>query len=540
MKNDFYYLFVLFLLCSCGNDVKKTAREEAGFKGLVKKVLSIDYEAVDKFGEGRIVTGKPETFGSYMEEYDSIGNIVSHTDYYLKNKYLSSESLYDKNGIELKYTSYESNGDINFEYLYNEKGQEISWMSYDDGKLKHSKKYEYNEKGDKIKEIDLLDGDVENTQIKYNELGQKTWLKDDFRTIVYEYENKLLKKETNTFRVGYIYKSVDVTDYKYNSNNQLIKEISYDDGKLKKSQRYEYNDSNKKIKHIIERDGKVECTFYKYDDFGRLIDVLETDGENPDKSDVKGRRKLFYANDNAVNAYRKQFWDETGKLKYDNYDMCFLMSEDTLSIVSFNIDNEITNIKRFMKKGENLHRINYRTDCDPDVVNYNYVSGLLISSIEESGRTTNYEYEKDELIKKTEETYKGKIITLYENQLPISQTKYDNNNKIEWNATINYDGDLINGKTIRTIKNKDNEEVVETTYKNGVVVQRRELSKGVTLISDYTYNDNGDLIEVKCTDGSSRKYSYEYDPFNNWLKRTCITNGTIKITERSIEYFKVL
>lgn len=538
MKNKFCYLIVLVLLCSCDNNVNKTAREEAGFKGLVKKVLSIDYEAIDKFGEGKIVTGKPESFGAYMEEYDTLGNVISHTDYYLNNKYISSEAIFDKNGIELKYTAYESNGDIDFEFLYNDKGQQISWISYDDGKLKHSMKYEYNDKGDKIKEIDLLEGDVQNIQIKYNELGKKTWLKDDFRTITYEYENELLKKETSTFQVGYIYRSVDVTNYKYNSKGQLIEELSYDNGKLKKNERYEYNENNQKVKYVIERDGKVECKFYKYDDFGRLIDVLETDGENPDNSVVKGRNKLFYANNNAAEAYRKQFWDETGKLKYDNYDMCFLMSEDTLSVVSFNIDNEITNIKRFMKKGENLHRINYRTDCDPDVINYNYVSGLLISKTDESGHTTNYEYEKDELIKKTEETFNGKTITLYEDQLPISQTKYDNNNRIEWSETIEYDGDLRNGKTTRTIKNKDNEEVVETTYKNGVVVQRRDFSKGVTLISDYTYNDNGDLIEVKCTDGSSRKYSYEYDPFNNWLKRTCITqNGTTKITERSIEYF---
>lgn len=136
MKNKFCYLIVLVLLCSCDNNVNKTAREEAGFKGLVKKVLSIDYEAIDKFGEGKIVTGKPESFGAYMEEYDTLGNVISHTDYYLNNKYISSEAIFDKNGIELKYTAYESNGDIDFEFLYNDKGQQISWISYDDGKLK--------------------------------------------------------------------------------------------------------------------------------------------------------------------------------------------------------------------------------------------------------------------------------------------------------------------------------------------------------------------------------------------------------------------
>ena len=70
---------VLLLGCffvSCANQPSKTDRENENFKGLVKSVLTIEYNALDKFGEGKITRNDPSFWGSEYVLFDSIGNYL--------------------------------------------------------------------------------------------------------------------------------------------------------------------------------------------------------------------------------------------------------------------------------------------------------------------------------------------------------------------------------------------------------------------------------------------------------------------------------
>lgn len=510
-------LLIALLLSSCNNVKKESARESAGIRGLVKKVVSIDYDAIDRFGEGEIITSTPQAFGSYIIVYDSLGNIINKRDFYFKERTISTERF------------------------YNEKGQLTKWISYDDDeKIRFSLAYEYNEQGDEIKEIDLLDGDTENITIKYNEQGQKIYEKKDLYTTTYNYDGKNLIEKKAIWRIGHYYSSVSVTKYKYNEQNYLVEENEYDDGILEEINKYEYDINGNRTKdYKKDEKGKIECVFYKYDDYNRVVDILRTNGEDYSNSDILSRTKCFYTNSVTRTPYRTQRWNEKGELISDNYDICFIVSNDTISEISLNKDDNITYIVRLTQKGKNLHRTSYNIESDPTVTTYNYINKKLVSQYDSEGHSINYEYNKDELIKKTEELRRSKIITLYDNEQEISITSYDDNNKVLWNKNLSYEGNEENGKRICKMSSKENgDSSIETIYKNRKIAKTIETSKGISITSEYTYNEQGDITEIKSTNGELRKYTYEYDPFGNWIKRISYNkDGLSYVTERFIEYF---
>lgn len=510
------FLLIALLLSSCNNAKKESARESAGLRGLVKKVISIDYDAIDRFGEGEIITTKPQAFGSNIIVYDSLGNIINKRDFYFRERTISSEMF------------------------LNEKRQWTKWISYDDTeKVEFSKSFEYNEQGDKIKEIDLLDGDIENIKIKYNEQGQKIYEKNDLYTTTYKYDGKNLIEKIATWRIGY-FSTVYIRKYKYNEQNNLVEETEYNDGKLEEVKKYEYDTKGNKIKYYIKNEkGKIICEFYKHDEYNRVIDILTTNGEDYNNSDILSREKYFYVDNLANTPYRIQTWNEKGELISDNYDVCFMVLGDTISQVSLDKENNITYIVRLAQKGNNLHRISYKIESDPTTTTYNYADNKLVSQYDSDGHSINYEYNKDELIKKTEELKRNKIITLYDNEQEKSITSYDNNNKVLWNKILSYEGNDKNGKRICKMNSKeDGDSSIETIYVNKKIAKTIETSKGITVTSEYTYNEHGDITEIKSTNGELRKYTYEYDPFGNWIKRISYNkDGLSYVTERFIEYF---
>lgn len=482
-----------------------------GLRGLVKKVVSIDYNAIDRFGEGEIITSKPKAFGSYIMVYDSIGNVIDKRDFYFRKRNISMETD------------------------FNEKGKRVKWISYDDDeKVTYLETYEYNEHGDLIKEVDLLDGDTKNITIKYNEQGQKVFEKKDFYTTTYKYEGKNLIEKTAIWKIGN-YSSVDVTKYKYNNQNYLIEENSYDGVK-----KYEYDSKGNRTKYYKKDEkGKIECVFYKYDEYNRVIDVLTTNGEDYNNSDILSRVKNIYANNLTRTPYCKQIWNEKGELISNIHDVCFIVSGDTISKASLNKDNNITSIVRLVKKGNKLHQISYDIESDPTVITYNYINNKLVSQYDSEGCSIFYEYNKNELVKKTEAFRKSKVITLYDEEQETSITSYDEDNKVLWSKTLSYEGNAEYGKIIYIMDSKGNRDCsVEKYFINGKIAKIIETTQGIPVTSEYTYNEQGDVIEVKSTDGNLRKYVYEYDPFGNWTKRITYNKGSVSsVTERSLEYF---
>lgn len=491
----------------------ESAKENAGLRGPVKEVISIDYEAINKFGNGEIMIRKPQYYGSSIQTYDSLGNIINEKEYYL-----------DK-------------CNISFEMFYDDKGNWTKWISYNDDEEKViSYQYEYNDKGDRIKEIDLLDGDIEIIEIKYNDKGQKTSSieRDDLftTTYTYNYDGDNIVEETRTFKSRF-YKSTDVTRYEYNEQNKLVGKVEYDNGKL--SDKYEYDKNGNMVFHKEIEDGKTTYEFNKYDEVNRLQEYIKTNKENYANNDIIEKRKYYYTNDSTQTASRIQSWNENGELESDNRIIHFVLDNDTTAQVSLSKDNDINRISRDVKKDGEQYT-SYKIESSHFETIYNYNEGKLVSQYCTNGNSINFEYNKNKLVKKTEKLKGGReVITLYKKGLELSSTSYDDNNVETSTLTFTYEGNKKNGKVMRIYTSKDGGHInTETTYKDGKVSTLKENDN----IYEYSYNEQGDVIEIKATDGSVQKYEYKYDVFGNWVKRIYYNNNDITITERSIEYFQ--
>lgn len=106
------------IILSCGND-KTYSYHEYGLNRPVKSIKVTTYKADSKFGE--VVKGDLEWKGHYLAEFNSIGNIISLTEY-------------------------DINGDLDevSKYKYNEDHNVTDVSEYDeDGKLQYNQSLEY-------------------------------------------------------------------------------------------------------------------------------------------------------------------------------------------------------------------------------------------------------------------------------------------------------------------------------------------------------------------------------------------------------------
>lgn len=493
MKINFLFSILAISLISCSNEDKQSDREANGIKGNVKSILSIDYKAIDKFGQGDIVKEKPTAFGTEYSLYDSLGNILEHRHYYLSECLKRSEYEYDENGNEIKWTRFDEK---------------------DDSKIKYGYEYEYDDKGNKILEINIEDGSRGVVKNEYDE------------------NERLILKKSKDFEYS----------YKYTDDGKVKEWIFEDDLGNKRHVTYEYDEKGNEIKEIlIIPKSEYECCFLsKYDSLSRVIDVIRINNPDADKGEVTQRVKYYYKG-NANLPYRIVKWGENGDIEDETYTVWFSSESDTLSIIKLNKNNCITEISNWHKKKNNIIETFY--DVKSEIFScekYHYTDGVLQSVIDENENTSSYEYDGNNLKRIIRQLTDGKSISVYSKGKIQSSTRYDKQNQIESEYIYEYTGDKSNGMQI--IKFTDSEKkqsISELTFKNGKLVQSKNTQNGITEIIDIEYNEKGDIISANNKlKGEKITYVYKYDTFDNWYYKVEFKNDKAEtITERSIEYF---
>lgn len=170
--------------------------------------------------------------------YDEAGNIIEMIDPVLINE-LKETYKFDKNGILLESSTYNTNGSI----------------------LTSRYTYKYDSLGNKI-EVTSTGG----------------W--GDSRT-TYKYDNKRnMVEEIAHFSGNFHHKNT----YKYDLKGNMIEDAFYDtDKKFSFGNRYKYNEVGRKIEAIVfYPDGKFgNSETYKYDENGNLIEKIENNSTFP-------------------------------------------------------------------------------------------------------------------------------------------------------------------------------------------------------------------------------------------------------------------
>ena len=293
------------ILCSCCSD-KDYDYKVYGLNRAVKSVKVTTYEAESKFGE--IVKGDITRGGTYLAEFNSVGNLSAVTGFY-RDGDIESKTIYKYNDKNLLIEE--------IEYGYN-------------GKLSGRTTYQYNE-DNLLSETTEYDRD--------GNIGYK---------MTNEYDSKFMTKNTYT---GY-YRDDDpfvrTTEF-IRSGKQIIERISMTNGKLTS-------------KDIFTNSGKFDYDYTMYDaDGGEVGTIREEYDKNKNlikyefiskTNENKNQLSIVTYNRKGLPIYLKgaslmldnYLNDYAGYIAWDN-------SSDTFYI-DYEYDKVGNWIKRIICKGE--------------------------------------------------------------------------------------------------------------------------------------------------------------------------------------------
>jgi YD repeat-containing protein len=488
MKKIFLMTALVIVVTSCKDSVsKKTDLEELNLKGSVQSVFTLSYKAIDKFGEGNVVKGKLNSFDNEYILFDSIGNTVSKTTYYIKDVVNNWGSEYDKNGYKIRELWYDDNG-----------------------KLKNYSSTFINDSiGNPLVEIDD-DGDKE--YYTYDANGKMIKKKRSYSYDTYEYDKNgnLIEEKMSVGGYG----SPLVFKYHYDSNNRIIRRD---------------NSGGSYWENKYDEEGKISESFM-YEQGGKLI-----------------KKNKYWKNDKGVEI-KTMSWDKDGLLETEN--KYFYLYEDTLVITQITVDkenllsslicnlynsnNSILNKSAFKITSELFTTHNYR-------YNGNFLTDITYQS-DYTNWTENFIYDKNtKLIESKRIKDDNRTVTKYDKDRRVVQiSEFDKDNAIVRDVKMKYKGNSDKG-TVKIIdKNiKDNTETkIKNTFERGLLVESIVKENNTENIYKYEYNDHNDMVKmVNSKENETLTFKYKYDSKGNWTTKTIFNNEKpTEIQERLIVY----
>ncbi len=480
----------VFISCT-ETPVLKSDKEKDNLKGMVKSVMTASFKAIDKFGEGTLTKGEPNSIGYIYTEYDTLGFYKEQLDYSLNKTKIRATHFYDENYRNYKYEYYNDG---------------------DDTKISFGSESTYDNKGTEIEEKDLSNGKSYKYQTQYDNDGQLVFYKDRYTKNHYKYKNNNLIQH---IEIDNVFERIVTHIYEYDNNGNKVKEIrSFDDG-----DKYYF--------------------FTKYDQFNRIIDSYRTEVDNPTTNDIQQRTKYYYENDSTKEAYLTRSWNNKGEIDLETQKIWFTNLNDTTTVIEIDKkkNNRITRIYDVIKDGGNKIEKFYLTEGEIYYSSkYYYNDGYLASMVSSEGYKQEYKYNDKGELNEVEGTYTDtKHIDTYVKNKRMSSISYDKDGNITrtFHYTYKREGDVE--ICIETFKIKDRERVTQKFYKNEKLIKLIDSDSSVT---EYFYNENGDEICEKNNEGKILKFVYEYDSNGNWIKKISYKDDTpYDITERAITYY---
>lgn len=445
-----------------------------------------------------------DKLGNVVKEIDYITNVVTINTYGEDGQITASQELLGKdaeakNFEQTALTSYDENttytidGDESTEdsiegtveektiYFYNEIGnvtlEVTSATEVKEGLLKS-----FSKKGITVDEIKgLVKGtDIIATLYKY----------DDFlRTIQI---TEISKKGTKT------------TENKYNKNGSVLEEKD-EKGRITK---YSYDSMNRSVKAelIVGKESKATNTSYSYGSINRnngyVIEVLDNlnvvtvtnkNGEVIGKTytDVLGRTVREMSN----GLYIDYTYDKNGRV-YTTYtggtdeSNPNLVVEGKLSVSTY---DESGNLAATIINPE-INGSLFKIGKDSIVTKNSYdKSGNLTSTTDANGNTISYEYDEQGRILKVIEDGSVKATYSYDNLQKDNDGTYES--VVE---TVTY----ANGGVAKTITNGSDQ-----------IISVKDETVSGNIETTYEYDNNGQVICEKYSDGSGIKYDYDVDGY---------------------------
>lgn len=281
MKKAYIFYLALYTLIISSCSDKTYSYQEYGLNCPVKSVKVTTYEAESKFGE--IIKGDLDWSGHYFSEFNSVGNIVSLTEYDDEGDIDGvTKYKYNNDNNVINVSEYDYKGNLDFEYTYEYDG---SLMSKITATFKYSDEdnvyvTDIKREGNTIKEkITHLNGELSSIvkYSKYDKTGAE-WTQYDKDGKEKGKGSSILNKDGKVSR--------------YNINEKEFYEVNWNEkglpSYLKNAELYNnsfisYDNGNESILYIE----------YEYDKKGNWIKQIIYEGEVKEPVTISERTIVY-------------------------------------------------------------------------------------------------------------------------------------------------------------------------------------------------------------------------------------------------------
>ena len=484
----------------------------------------------------------PESYTSKFD-YDYAGRIIKAYNINTTNNYIEYE--YDRLGRKIKEYDYLRNATT---YKYNALNQLIETISPFEGNITRRSVQYYDKNGNLMMQLQQSNkqGEAEKydkVAYRYNSMNRLTAVinydtSDNNKTYVTQYDydavgnitkmftglNCLINTSTETGNDN----DFAVTRYEYNYLNQRI---SVKDP-LQKTIKYKY-DMLGNVREMLDR--LQVTTTYDYDPFGKLTGA--TVNKNGNISFVG------YGYDYAGNRVTMTDGSSTTYYKYD--DLNRLIEEQKLTDgttkeytydangnrKSFKLTvcgNEQMNVTYTYNK---LNQLEYVYYGGTQVAYYQYDKNGNRKTLITGGITTSYLYNKANLLTSLTNQkgstilsqfnytyyYNGNLANETQSGMPQKSYVYDGLGRLKSETqngtTVTYTFDDYHNRYIMNVSGANPYSVTYKYDKNNRLETETKTAGGIITITDYDYDDNGNLL--KKNDGTET--TYQYDGFNRLI-----------------------
>ncbi len=404
------------------------------------------------------------------------------------DKTLLSEYIYDDN-LQLTYVNSRQFGE--FHYTYDEKGRMSSWG--DSQYVLAS--YIYDDK-DRCIHTEGANG-YYTGHFTYDEKNRRTIITDEFGQNIIDYdENRNITQHIDPLG--------RIASYEYNQNNLIIKSTAHN-GQVEE---VSYNDYGQILTYKDSIDPKN--TAYEYDENGRLIKVIYGD----DCITLTRNNKGLVTCEDYNGKYATNY-------KYDTQGQLIETKTDKGNSIHFDYDhyNRLIEIKdkkySFKQKNNIFAQIVSTEDSLGHKEQFTYSPhernprGELSSYINADGERFNFIYNSEGMLESIEDAdgISGKAV--YGPFDTLAEIRMSSGGRY----SFKYDSEL----RLTHVINPHDEEYIYSYDAVGRLIKEQDFASRVT---EFTYDDQDLLIEKKSADGSI--FTYKYDDQWRMIKEEII------------------
>ena len=236
---------------------------------------------------------------------------------------------------------------------------------------------------------------------------------------------------------------------------------------------------------------------YYYNDNGKLVDTRD-----------KMYDWLLHKNSSPVS-------ENDMKLNLDGY-YYILTQGDTLAALNFSKEKGLTNYVHFCMIDGKKYTISHVAKSDV-YRKCELKDGKILKNEWKDGILETFEYDGNIIVKAQQKSKDGYSNLEYENGRLKKILKYDTGNNLVLTTEYSYSGNIKKNGTIKYVEIEQNGDKTthECYFENGRQVKQID-KKDSTIITEFKYNENGDLVYTK-TDKEALTRKYKYDDKGNWI-----------------------